>query len=114
MLDGLVGSHRHREFFESSDRARRRPDPFERFDAAIAQTQQRLHRERRSDQRARRTDATAATQVFESVDVEDGLCAPEGLGDRLHHRFDIGAGRPRRRQQPEPRTPCPCRPTASR
>src|SRR6185437_1892320 len=64
---GFVGSHRHCEFFESSYGPRRRPDALEWFDAAITQTQQRLHRERRPDQCARRTDATPATQVFESV-----------------------------------------------
>ena len=81
----------------------------------LVHPQDRLHGERRADQRRRSTHPASAAEVFQGVDVERATSSPRP-GRVLPHRRVRRVGTLVRRvpQQRAPRSRCPCPPDACR
>ena len=72
-VDVLVPRRLDRELFEPAQCLGGSADLLERDDRAVLDLEQRLDRQRRTDQRGGRADATSSTEVLQGVDVEQRL-----------------------------------------
>ena len=93
-LAGNSGRGLHGEVLEPGDRASRRPHAFQRHDVPVAQPEDRLDRQCRTDERTGLADPPPATEVLEGVDVEHdgrpGTRGPDRLGDGIGRRTTGG------------------------
>src|SRR6478735_2524410 len=69
-VDRLLTGRLHGELLEPGQRPGRRTHPLERGDLAVLDLQQRLHRQRTSEEGSSSTDPTTAAEVLQRVDVE--------------------------------------------
>ena len=112
---GRLPAAADRDLLEPGDRLRRGAHLLQRLDVPVDQVQQRLHRQRRPEQRGGRADPATAPQVLERVDVEDGGARPPRASPRrLGDLVDRTPPRPPRPPRTARRSRGPCRATRSR